>query len=101
MKDTTITRLQEMGASRWTKNDHDRLYLNEAAFYLIGLEVKRYNTGNISSASLNGSDISNSEAKRILAALGNPYINLKTGRLALVNHTHHASQSLKSAIEAI
>lgn len=72
-----IERLINAGASRWTKYERDRLYIKKLAD-LIGLSYTKYNTGNISSAELNGETISNSECNRILAALDKAYIDLKT-----------------------
>lgn len=48
-----IERLINAGASRWTKYERDRLYIKRLAD-LIGLSYTKYNTGNISSAELNG-----------------------------------------------
>lgn len=72
-----IERLINAGASRWTKYERDRLYIKKLAD-LIGLSYTRHNTGNVSSAELNGETISNSECNRILAALDKAYIDLKT-----------------------
>ena len=72
-----IEKLINAGASRWTKYERDRLYIKKLAD-LIGLSYTKYNTGNISSAELNGETISNSECNRILAALDKAYIDLKT-----------------------
>ena len=72
-----IEKLINAGASRWTKYERDRLYIKRLAD-LIGLSYTKYNTGNISSAELNGETISNSECNRILAALDKAYIDLKT-----------------------
>ena len=75
-----IERLINAGASRWTKYERDRLYIKRLAD-LIGLSYTKYNTGNISSAELNGETISNSECNRILAALDKAYIDLKTNTI--------------------
>ncbi|MEQ2400174.1 hypothetical protein [Peptoniphilus hominis (ex Hitch et al. 2025)] len=75
-----IERLINAGASRWTKYERDRLYIKRLAD-LIGLSYTKYNTGNISSAELNGETISNSECIRILAALDKAYIDLKTSTI--------------------
>ena len=72
-----IEKLINAGASRWTKYERDRLYIKKLAD-LIGLSYTRYNSGNVSSAELNGEAISNSECNRILAALDKAYIDLKT-----------------------
>lgn len=75
-----IQRLINAGANRWTKFERDRLYIKKLAD-LIGLSYTRYNSGNVSSAELNGEAISNSECNRILAALDKAYIDLKTNTI--------------------
>lgn len=59
----------------WThpKTGEVRFYVNNLA-ELIGLDVSRYGTGNISSARLNGEKTSNAEAGRILQAVGKAWI---------------------------
>lgn len=54
----------------------DRLYVNANA---LGLHCSYYNTGNISSASINGKSISNCEARRMKAS--KTYIDVKTGEV--------------------
>ena len=58
----------EILGTRWTKGDKDRIYFNDL-MGLLGWELMRYNTGNISSASLNGQARSNSEARRVAQQL--------------------------------
>ena len=81
LTEKTIQNLIEKGASRWTKGDHDRLYLNGAAKKIVGLETEHYNSGNIRSATLKGEKISNSRARRISDVICNAYIDLNTGKL--------------------
>lgn len=89
-QDTIIDyRLVERGARRWTKYGKDRLYITEQ---LIGLEVDRYKSGNISYAELNGEKISNSHAAQLVEAISRAYIDCTNGSvvcgrdaLALVN----------------
>lgn len=81
LNEKIMSQLQEMGATRWTKGEHDRLYLNEAAAKLIGLEISYYNTGNISYAKLDGEKISNRRAGE-LSAVTSIYININTGKMA-------------------
>lgn len=51
----------------WEKGGHRRIYFNAATIATSqGLDWGRYNTGNISSASLNGQKISNNACRRIL-----------------------------------
>ena len=60
----TIEELEELGFSRWTKGNFDRLYINADK---LGLECGYYNTGNVRWASFNGEKISNSQARRLLS----------------------------------
>lgn len=61
-----INALIELGGKEWIKDDHHRIYFNRAATAeLIGFEVTRYKTGNIRSAKLNGSEISNRRARGV------------------------------------
>lgn len=58
----------------WIGGSHKRLYLNAKA---LGLKCDYYHSGNISRAWVNGEDISNCEARRILGA--GAYIDLVSG----------------------
>ncbi len=65
--DDEIKTLTDSGFNRWTKKlpngkVMDRLYIKPE---YLGLELTRYKSGNISSATFNGETISNSEARRI------------------------------------
>ena len=65
--DDEIKTLTNRGFNRWTKKLSngkvmDRLYIKPE---YLGLELTRYKSGNISSATFNGERISNSEARRI------------------------------------
>lgn len=64
MAQISIDKLSEMG-SRWTKGSMDRIYLNNLS-QLYGIATERYNTGRISSATLDGEPISNTKAFAIL-----------------------------------
>ena len=66
----TIEKLIELGGNEWQKNDYHRVYFNAATIAkLSGYKWDTYNTGNISSASLDGEKISNSEMNRVLNRL--------------------------------
>ena len=58
----------------WVVRKLKRLYLNAKA---LGLKLDYYHTGNISRAWVNGEDISNCEARRILGA--GAYIDMVSG----------------------
>ena len=60
----------------WVGGKHKRLYLNAKA---LGLKCDYYHSGNISRAWVNGDDISNCEARRILGA--GAYIDLVSGEV--------------------
>ena len=62
-----IDKIKELG-NEWQKGGHHRVYFNDLGT-LYGIETGRYNTGNISSATLDGEKISNSQAKRLLQKL--------------------------------
>lgn len=94
-----IERLEEMGAKRWTKGNHDRLYLSNCGAEIIGLEVSRYNTGNISSATLNGEKISNSKAYDVLSSFEKAYIDLSTGELCGVSNRKGLGDDFAVALE--
>jgi hypothetical protein len=81
LTETTIQNLIAKGASRWTKGDHDRLYLNAAANEIVGLEIEYYKSGSISSATLKGESISNNRAGKISDIICSAYIDLTTGKL--------------------
>jgi hypothetical protein len=55
-----------IGGSEWTSRDGKvhRVYLSICD--LMGVEVERYRSGNVSHAEMNGEDISNAEAMRIM-----------------------------------
>lgn len=83
MKQSTVDKLVEMGATRWTKGGKDRLYLNDAGRDIVGLELVRYNNGNISCARLDGEVIRNSDGGRISTWAGGAYIDLTTDELVM------------------
>ena len=61
----------QFGGNLWENYGKCRVYFNGADIAARqGLDWGTYNTGNISSATLDGEKISNSEAKRILAGFG-------------------------------
>lgn len=86
--ESNLEKLIDMGANRWTKAGRDRLYLSGAGAEIMGLEVDRYKTGNISSACLNGVGISNSKAGRLMGAYQTAYIDLESGRLFVSDRPH-------------
>tara|TARA_B100000900_G_scaffold414938_1_gene443132 strand:- start:364 stop:660 length:297 start_codon:yes stop_codon:yes gene_type:complete len=69
--------IEDKANNLWEKYNKRRLYLDFAK--IVNLEVDRYNTGNISSAFLEGEKISNSKAYKYLQ--GKAYIDLNTNTL--------------------
>lgn len=65
---TVVARLVAAGGKEWRSDSGaHRVYFNDLAG-LYGLKTSRYGTGNISSATLRGSGISNSQARKIESA---------------------------------
>lgn len=62
-----IDNLKQIG-NEWQKAGKHRIYFNDLPSRL-GLRTWHYNTGNISSAELDGERISNSQAKKLLSRL--------------------------------
>ena len=69
--------LQDKSHNLWEKYSKKRLYLDFAK--IVNLEINKYNTGNISSALLDGEKISNSKAYKYMQ--GKAYINLDDNTL--------------------
>jgi len=92
---TIVEQLEAMGGKVWEKAGMRRVYFNDAAA-LIGLSYSTYKTGNISSATLNGVAISNSECGRILAKIGKIYWDLDTGKI----HGRDTEQTLLNQVAA-
>jgi hypothetical protein len=95
LTDAQIDKLVKLGARRWTNYGKDRLYVTEK---LIGLEVDRYGTGNISYAELNGEKISNSYARDIVTAIGRAYIDCVDGSIVC---GRDALDLVKTVLESI
>lgn len=76
----TVETITAIGGSRWTKGGHDRVYINDWAEF-AGLDIDRYNTGNISSAAYQGEGISNRQASLILGAIDKVWFDAADGKL--------------------
>lgn len=64
---TTAQKLEALGISAWERGEMKRYYINDDQLEVVfGLSIGRYNSGNISSASLNGEGISSSKAYKLL-----------------------------------
>lgn len=94
----TVEDLIAMGAKRWEKAGYDRLYLNNAGLKLAGLEISRYNTGNVSLAKLNGEKVSNAKASRMASIVERAFVDLTTGKL---NCTQSSDDDVQEAVVAL
>jgi hypothetical protein len=95
---TTLTQAQidKLGASEWKhpRTGEVRYYLNGWTG-MVGLEVSRYGTGNISSASLGGEHISNAQAGRLLG------VKVWVDATGQVRASHPGRQSLADEMVAL
>ena len=65
---TTAEKLEDLGITAWERDGMKRYYVNDDRLEAVfGLSIDRYKTGNICSASLNGEEISNSRAYKLIA----------------------------------
>lgn len=90
LTDNQITKLEKNGFNRWTKGDHDRLYINATQ---LGLKCTYYKTASIDLAYFNGELISNAEGYRLKGA--KTYVDVATGEVCSTR------DDLKGAAEAL
>ncbi|PBC72310.1 MULTISPECIES: hypothetical protein [unclassified Streptomyces] len=76
----TIETMTAIGGNRWQRGTMDRVYLNDWAQF-AGIEVERYGSGSISSASLGGRGIANNRAGQLLGAIDKIYFDAADGQL--------------------
>lgn len=76
----SIETMTAIGGRRWQKNGMDRVYINDWA-ELAGIEVDRYNTGNVSYAAVDGRQIANGRADALLGAIDKVYFDTTDGLL--------------------
>ncbi len=68
-ENTVIETLKKLGGKLWEKYGKRRIYFDSGLVLdYAGLKLERYNTGNICRAWLDGKEISNSAARRIVEA---------------------------------
>lgn len=86
------------GAKRWTKGEHDRVYVSKEN---CDLELDYYKSGNVCSAAFNGEPISNAMSCRIGVYISlSMYIDLKTGKIVFVNSSKHSfPEEVKEILE--
>jgi hypothetical protein len=97
----TVKRLIQLGGNEWRKSETlHRVYLNtDTLADLYGLDCSFYRTGNVSSASLRGSAISNSEARRILGSLPEKFwYDIPSGTFAFRGYNRDVAQELKQIV---
>lgn len=76
----TVETITAIGGRRWQKNGMDRVYLNNWEDF-AGLEITRYGSGRVSSASLPGGAIANGRVHGILDAIEKVYFDTADGLL--------------------
>lgn len=76
----SVETMTAIGGRRWQKNGMDRVYLNDWHEF-AGLEVSRYNTGNICGATWQYELISNSQAYKILGCIDKIWFDTADGKL--------------------
>lgn len=98
LNDKQIAALEEKGFKRWTKGNMDRLYIDAE---ILGLEVNRNKSGNVSGAYYRGERISNSLGTAM--ARSKTYIDIATGELTSGNWTleQDARQLYEETMEAL
>ena len=92
MTNERIEKAIEAGARRWTRGEHDRLYVKPE---LLGLECEYYKTGNVKRAYWRGNETSNCDANRILAA--SIWYDLNTDKICIKNPPKHHDEALFEA----
>ena len=94
----TIENLLQVGGKEWQKNGMHRVYFNDLPG-LYGLKVTRYNTGNVSSATLDGERISNSAARKMLNKLcGSFWYDVSAGEFRSRGLSEDVAGVLKDAV---
>jgi excisionase family DNA binding protein len=88
----SIETMTAIGGSEWIRGDKHRVYINGWT-NLIGLEVNHYKSGNIASAFLNGEEISNSEAYRLLGTVNKVYFDAADGKV-YISWGHSAARTM-------
>ncbi len=91
MKECIVNKLIEMGAKRWTKNSHDRLYLGRVAHAMLGFDAEHQ--------TLKGHKTSNTYTREIVAALDKTYIDLNTDAIVCPMRNTEIDRGLMFAIE--
>lgn len=91
LNDKVIAELKKDGWKRWTKGDYDRLYFNLS--HTDHMEVTYHTSGWVASATLDGEEISNSQASRIMGV--KCWIDVETGKLYVRYGRDDAQEAVK------
>ncbi|MFF8422858.1 hypothetical protein [Streptomyces sp. NPDC015680] len=81
----TAENIKAIGGNEWIRGTYHRIYLNDWEQY-AGIEITRYNTGNVSSASLGGRGIANGRVGGLLGAVSKVYFDVTDGKLYVQHH---------------
>ncbi|NGO69302.1 hypothetical protein [Streptomyces boncukensis] len=76
----SVETMTAIGGSEWQRYGKHRVYLNDWA-ELAGLEITRYNSGNIQFALWQGERISNAQASKILSSIDKIWFDAATGKI--------------------
>ena len=101
-KTYTVEQLTKIGGQLWEQGNMRRVYFNSLA-ERIGFEYTTYNTGNISSATLNGDRISNSQGRSLywLTKTLKIWYDLTTGQFAYRSDTRDGARWAAEIIASI
>ena len=96
-------KLIQLGGNEWKNYGKHRIYLNiDVQMKLLGLEVTSYKTGNIKHAKLNGEDISNTRAAKIIGSLDKFWYDVRTGHCGWSRYANNGiANDIRKAIEAL
>jgi hypothetical protein len=92
-----IEKLEKLGGKFWEGGSHKRVYFNaDSILRNSGLEVNRYESGNISSATYKGKKISNSWAKEIINKIqyGKLYYDINTDKIMHAGNFRDISEEI-------
>lgn len=99
---SAIEKAIQMGAVEWSKGSIRRFYFNDLCKW-VGLTVEKFNSGNISKAWYEGSEISNSAATKIMNDLSDTKIwfDTKTNKFEYktgfsVKDSYYAEKAIES-----
>lgn len=96
-----VAALVNVGGSMWERGTMSRVYFNDLSKF-FGLRVSYYNSGNVSSATLNGEPVSNSTARSLLRELdGKLWYDVTTGKWMHQLSSKSAARTIISEIKRL